>query len=379
MRQFKINGTIGNPGQKNCISYSSLCYQIAQGEKLNYTTSEIYAGVIRAIEPGNPFRDVLELEAETFDKAAFMRSLRSHFQIRDPNDIFNELRRCVQRSNENAHAFVCRCVALKKKVQYMSENEGIPFDLDNLSTTFFKTIYTGLKQNNIRHELRETLMEATISDDNLLLLVSEACGNEEERQKKMTEGTEKTAKVNKLTAGSDSDELDTANSSSSEFSSGFSSSHNHNPQSTSSRKKAKSKKKDPSAPDPVNNAGPGFSPASSADINKLTAAFKEMTASNAKLTAEVNVLKEMAGKPNGKNAATRAPNPTSATNVLQTTNMSPFAGTFAPANPAVPVRPRGNFRAPFRCQNCTFYNVPYCSHCLKCCGEGHKIKDCPRN
>ena len=62
-------------------------------EKLNYTTSEIYAGVIRAIEPGNPFRDVLELEAETFDKVAFMRSLRSHFQIRDPNYIFNELRR----------------------------------------------------------------------------------------------------------------------------------------------------------------------------------------------------------------------------------------------------------------------------------------------
>ena len=31
LRQFKINGSIGDPGQKNCISYSSLCYQISQG------------------------------------------------------------------------------------------------------------------------------------------------------------------------------------------------------------------------------------------------------------------------------------------------------------------------------------------------------------
>ena len=290
----------------------------------------------------------------------------------------------MQRSNENAHAFACRCVALKKKVQYMSETEGIPFDMENLNSTFFKTIYTGLKQNNIRHELRQTLMEATISDDNLLLVVSEACGNEEERQKKMNEGTEKTAKMNKLTAGSDSDEPDTPNSSSSEFSSDFPSIHNQNPQNTSSRKKAKAKKKDPSASasNLVNNSGP----ASSADLNKLTAAFKEMTASNAKLTAEVNVLKEMAAKPSVKTTAARAPNPTSATNngnnfssILQRSNMSPFAGTFAPVNPTGQVRPRGNFRAPFRCQSCTSYNVPYCSHCLKCCGEGHKIKDCPLN
>ena len=46
LRQFKINGTIGDPGQKNCLSYSSLCFQIAQGESQNYSTREIYAGII---------------------------------------------------------------------------------------------------------------------------------------------------------------------------------------------------------------------------------------------------------------------------------------------------------------------------------------------
>ena len=87
LRQFKINGTIGDPGQKNCLSFSSLCFQIKQGESQGYTINEIYAGVIRAIEAGNPFRDVLELESEKFDKEAFMKSLRSHFMESYPNTV----------------------------------------------------------------------------------------------------------------------------------------------------------------------------------------------------------------------------------------------------------------------------------------------------
>ena len=64
LRQFKINGTIGDPGQKNCLSYSSLVYQINLGETQGYSIQEIYGGVIRAIEAGNPFRELLELEAD---------------------------------------------------------------------------------------------------------------------------------------------------------------------------------------------------------------------------------------------------------------------------------------------------------------------------
>ena len=122
----------------------------------------------------------------------------------------------------------------------------------------------------------------------------------------------------------------------------------------------------------------GFSPASSADINKLTEAFHEMSASNAKLSAEVNVLKEMARHPIQMDTAPRAPVPTPPTNGVKGTQstMNPYAGTFSPAGSGGRSR---NFRAPFRCQSCTFYNVPYCLHCLKCCKEGHKAKDCPLN
>ena len=389
LRTFKINGTIGNPGQKNCLSYSSLCYQIAQGEKMRYTAREIHGGIIKAIEPGNPFRDVLELAAESFDKAAFMRALRSHFQIRKPNDVFNELRTCVQGTNESAHAFACRCVALKKKVEQMAQDEDIPFDLENLRTTFFKTIYSGLRQTNIRHELRTVLMEANLSDDRLLLEVSEACANEEERLKKLHEGNSKTAKVSKITCESDSDEPDDANSSSSElFSPDFSSNPGNNTQhtlSTSARKRAKSKKAKSGATAQCKQQNAGatcFDPVSSAEISKMTAAFQQMTAANAKLTAEVNLLKEMAGKPNQKSPTPRGPAPTPANGnnfhaVLQNSPMNPYAGAFSPAGASA--TPRRNSRVPFKCQICSAYNVPFCIHCLKCCEEGHKAKDCPRN
>ena len=220
LRQFKINGTIGDPGQKGCVTYSSLCFQISQGEANKYTIQEIYAGVIRAIEAGNPFRDVLELEANDFDKEAFMKSLRSHFMERDPAQIRNELRKAVQSPKESAHKFCCRCVALKKKVINMSAAEDIHCDLADLNATFFKTVYTGLRQQNIRNELRQTLKEAVIRDEDLLVEVANACANEEERLRKMAEN-EKKVNVNKVqTCDSDSDDSSSNVSSSQSDSSG---------------------------------------------------------------------------------------------------------------------------------------------------------------
>ena len=64
LREFKINGTIGSMGQKDTLSYTSLLFQIKQGQALKYTHSEIYAAVIRAIKPGNPLQDFLEIKRE---------------------------------------------------------------------------------------------------------------------------------------------------------------------------------------------------------------------------------------------------------------------------------------------------------------------------
>ena len=392
LRQFKINGTIGEPGQKNCLSYSSLCYQIKQGEGLKYTQPEIYAAVIKAIEAGNPFRDVLELEADAFDKKAFMKSLRSHFKVRDPNEVFNQLRTCVQGPSESAHKFCCRCVALKKKVQAMSEAEDLPFDDENLQATFFRTIYTGLRQQSIRNELRQVLKEASIGDADLLMEVSEAEANEEERVKKLNEGRGKTVSMNKLTAGSDSDEPepDDPNDSASGFSSSSTGSANSNNTnntqlSKSARRKAAKAKKaslmsvsqqNNQQNSQVNTAGQ----ATSADINKLTQALQDMAASNAKLTADVFELKKMAGNSVNNNKpstpSVRFANPTSPSNNNGGRVMTPAHVLNPSVNNFMPRYPN---RGPSLCGTCQYYNVSYCNHCLRCGSTQHKIRECPEN
>ena len=391
LRQFKINGTIGDPGQKTCVSYSSLCYQISQGEKQGYSLREVYGGVIRAIEAGNPFRDVLELEAEEFDndREAFMKSLRSHFREKDPNEVKNELRICVQNPNEDAHKFFCRCVALKKKVQNMSKTENLPCDAANLSATFFKALYTGLRQNNIRNEMRVVLKEGTISDQDLLVEVALAASNEEERLKKLNGG--KPVNVNKLTldSGSDSDEV---HAPSSGQDSGKRGSKSNRKQSGAQKKDNTQSQQNKSVNNNNNTSGTDGA-LSSADVNKMVAAFEKVTESNKKLTADVIQLKKMADDrarnptPRGQNPTNRFPAPAQNQNTGNgvagqqpaQNHLSPFAQTYPSAPPLPPPHHNTNQKEIYRCPNCVVTNSRWCRHCFYCGSGEHQIKDCPEN
>ena len=82
-------------------------FHMKEAEKSQYKPNEIYAAVIRAVEPGNPLRDVLELESEDFKKEELLKTLRSHYGERDPGSILNELRLCVQKPKETAQQFCC--------------------------------------------------------------------------------------------------------------------------------------------------------------------------------------------------------------------------------------------------------------------------------
>ena len=393
LRQFKINGTIGDPGQKACLAYSSLCYQIKQGENQGYNISEIYGGVIRAIDAGNPLRELLELEADEFDKGALMKTLRSHFKEKDPNEVLTELKKLRQLPDETAHRFVCRCVALKKKARNMSKAENLPFDDENLSATFFKAVYTGLRQNNVRNEMRFTLREATISDEDLLVEVSAAAANEEERLKKFEEERlkkAKTAQVQKLTCDSDSDDQGASFSSdSSSFSSNSGQNNDQNQGKPSGRKQVQQKKKQNDGARTNQNNANHNGGINSSDFNKMTAAIDKLTASNERLTADVNEMKKFSGKSPGQLPAqpvqpsqparlpmrppgARFPNPAAGPQApVPANSLNPFSPSF-PRFPAP--------RRPYRyCPNCIMVNSSFCNHCWVCGSGDHKIGECPEN
>ena len=404
LRQFKINGTIGDPGQKGCLSYSNLCYQISQGESDKYTTREIYGGVIRAIEAGNPFREVLELEVDDFDKEAFMKSIRSHFSQRDPNAIKNELRIATQGPKETAHRFVCRCIALKKRIVKISNDEELTVDLVGLSSTFFKAVHTGLRQNNVRNELRQILKDQAIGDDDLLVEVAAAAASEEERLRKL--GEEKKVSVNLLTYDSDSDEP-YYNPSSSDPSSASASEPCPQKNSRASRKsKAKAGKnasqKDSDSPQNRQNSDTLFV----AEVSKITAAIDKLSTSQAQLTADVMALKQFSAnshKPRPPSVPNVPTIPQNNGNVLIGSDGNPMFNPtlnvtapafqrpqqqtpqFPPYNPTAPVLPQPQIRhnrfgrPVYMCDNCIAANMVYCRHCFKCGSDVHKVKDCPLN
>lgn len=63
-REFKINGQIGERGQKDKLSYSNLIHQIDMGLRKNHSEAEIIEAVIRAISPGLNLRDMLEIKSD---------------------------------------------------------------------------------------------------------------------------------------------------------------------------------------------------------------------------------------------------------------------------------------------------------------------------
>ena len=60
LKDFKISGTIGGPGEKDKLSYSSLSYQIQSGIAMGFSSQDICSGVIKAISPSSNLRSYLE-------------------------------------------------------------------------------------------------------------------------------------------------------------------------------------------------------------------------------------------------------------------------------------------------------------------------------
>ena len=59
-REFKIQGQIGEPGQKDKLTYQSLISQIEAGVKKGYKEPEVVTAVIRSIQAGLQLRSYLE-------------------------------------------------------------------------------------------------------------------------------------------------------------------------------------------------------------------------------------------------------------------------------------------------------------------------------
>ena len=325
LKDFKISGTIGGVVEKDKLSYTSLSYQIANGRKLGVPEERICAAVIKAISPSNNLRTYLESKPN-LTLVSMIEILRSHFKEKDSASVFTELSNAVQQVTETALDFVLRLMCLRQKILDLSNEEGCPYDETLLGKRFFHTIFTGMRNANIRVELREKCKnDPKISDEELLKFVSEVVANESERNEKLST---KKSTVNAVEVNKKFENID--------------SSFSLSPQSL------KEKKKD--------------NPFVKIEELKLTQG-KEIAAMRAELSELRTALQ---ANPSSHLPQQTFPN----ANFMKTNQIVGVRSKY---------RPRGNtnFKRK-KCSGCENNNIPRCFHCFFCGSAEHFMYGCPQ-
>ena len=103
-REFKISGQIGEQGQQDRLTFTSLAHHIEAAREKGYRDNDIIRGVIRAIVPGR-----------------HCRILRCHYQERDTTDLNKQLAQLAQDPKESAQSFLLKALDLRQKVVFASQ------------------------------------------------------------------------------------------------------------------------------------------------------------------------------------------------------------------------------------------------------------------
>ena len=205
MKAFKINGKIGKPSVKDSLTYSSLIFQIDSGIKKGYSERHIIDAVVKAISSSEAaLREYLEGKVDLTLKT-LCENLRFFYQEKDATSLFTILSTAKQNQDESPQDFIMRLINLRQKVLFVAKQENSNYDVDLVQKRFLHAIATGLKNDNIRGELKPFLKGVDITDEKLLARLQLAMQDETERQEKFAAATKKT-QVNAVLEKSSDDE-----------------------------------------------------------------------------------------------------------------------------------------------------------------------------
>ncbi|XP_038138753.1 uncharacterized protein LOC119782060 [Cyprinodon tularosa] len=168
-REFKISGQIGESGQKDKLSYLSLVRQIENGIEKGHPETEIVEAVIRAISPGMPLRDMLEIK-RGLTLSKLLTILKGHYRVDSPTELYHQLLNISQEPKETALNFVFRAIELKEKLLWKAANEETDelYSRATIQRKFLRSIETGLLSDSIKYQLLPLLSKMTITDEELI-------------------------------------------------------------------------------------------------------------------------------------------------------------------------------------------------------------------
>ena len=191
-RDLKISGQIGEPGQKDRLSYSSLIHQVEGAVKKGHSDEEIIEAVIRAVVPGSALRSYLEGRGD-LTLPVLRRMLRAHFQEKGATDLYHRLSSLTQDHRESAQSFLVRALDLRQKIIFTSKEagSGLKYDQMLVQSMFLHALMTGLRSEAVKSEMRPLLENSSVTDEELFEKTNEAAGREIERQQKLGSSTRK--------------------------------------------------------------------------------------------------------------------------------------------------------------------------------------------
>jgi len=205
-RQFKISGQVGEPDQKDKISFTSLVRQILSGQNQGYKESEIVDGVIRAISPGMVLRSYLETYKDlSLDR--LKKILRSHYGVKNTTELYQSLAGICQGPKESPQAFLMNALDLRQQIIFACgeglEDDSLQFDPEHIQRLFLRSVETGLQDESIRAKIRPFLKDPKVTDELLIQQMGAAMSAENERSKKLKCQNKSKANPISVTAVSD--------------------------------------------------------------------------------------------------------------------------------------------------------------------------------
>lgn len=188
-REFRIIGQIGEAGQKDKLSYTSLINQIEAGQRKGHGEAEIIEAVTRAVCPGLHLREMLEIKREV-TLHTLKTILKGHYKVDSSSNLLHRLMNMTQDPKESAQNFLFRAIELKEKLMRKSSDddageEGEQFSPELIQRKFLRSIETGLYSDAVKFQLKPYLSNRNVTDEVLIERISEAANLEQERQQKL--------------------------------------------------------------------------------------------------------------------------------------------------------------------------------------------------
>ena len=190
-KELKLKGTIGDPKDTGPgkVTYLNLIRQIEKWvKKKKYTEDEICDAVIDGISSELSLKSMLDGKWD-LTIPRLRRFLRVHYEEQEATKVYKELTQMSQGRNQKVKEFVMNAIGLRDKILFASSEDGNRFNYPEelVRTTCWHTVVTGIRDDNIKNEIKALLAAREPEDEELLEVLNTAVSDEKERQGKFKE------------------------------------------------------------------------------------------------------------------------------------------------------------------------------------------------